>query len=43
MSAAKPTTASMTSRGIVQSDYSEKWSVTCGLRGSLHQRKEGSR
>jgi hypothetical protein len=30
-------------RGLVLSDYSEKWPVTFAAPGSLNARKEGSR
>jgi hypothetical protein len=30
-------------RGLVNTDYPEKWSVTFSGDGSLHSRKEGSR
>lgn len=30
-------------RGLVNTDYPEKWSVTFSADGSLHSRKEGSR
>jgi hypothetical protein len=36
-------TARMTSRWIVQPDYSGKWPVTSMAAASLHRRKEGSR